>query len=203
MNAPWGLGLPAIRTPNHYLVLLNTNEGAVGADLLNRSLPIRLEPTGDLLQRIARAKEILGGDIKHEWRPAHREQIEAETWGMIERWREEGMPLDKTVHHPTGPCAQVIGGILRPRPTSWICNRRPGAGPFEEKRTMFRCPNCGEKDRLLIIALVTVRLIQSDDDEFGTETVDCDHEFDDNSPMSCQACGHQGRVMEFDEDRRE
>ena len=72
--------LGVIRTPNHYLVLLNTNEGAVGADLLNRSLPIRLEATGNLLQRIARAKEILGGDIKHEWLPDHREQIEAEMW---------------------------------------------------------------------------------------------------------------------------
>ena len=105
--------LRAIRSPNHYLVLLNTNEGAVGADLLNRSLPIRLEATGDLLQRIARAKEMLGGDIKHEWLPDHREQIEAEMWGMIERWLKEGKPLDKAVHHPMGPWAQTIGGILQ------------------------------------------------------------------------------------------
>jgi hypothetical protein len=111
LSSPKGR-LRAVRTPNHNLVVLNTNEGAVGADLLNRSLPIRLEPTGDLLQRIARAREILGGDIKHEWLPAHREQIEAEMWGMIERWREAGRPRDKTVLHPMGPWAEVIGGIL-------------------------------------------------------------------------------------------
>jgi hypothetical protein len=105
--------LGVIRTANHYIVLLNTNEGAVGADLLNRSLPIRLQATGDLLERIARAKNILGSDIKHEWLPAHREQIEAEKWGMIERWLKEGKPLDKAVQHPSGPWAQTIGGILQ------------------------------------------------------------------------------------------
>jgi hypothetical protein len=105
--------LRAIRTANHYLVLLNTNEGAVGADLLNRSLPIRLEATGDLLERIARAKETLGGDIKHEWLPAHRERIDAEMWGMIERWVKAGKPLDTAVQHPNGPWAQTIGGILQ------------------------------------------------------------------------------------------
>jgi hypothetical protein len=105
--------LPAIRTANHYVVLLNTNEGAVGADLLNRSLHIRLEATGDLADRIARAQKALGGDIKHEWLPAHLERIDAERWGMIERWREEGRPLDKTVRHPMGPWAQTTGGIVQ------------------------------------------------------------------------------------------
>jgi hypothetical protein len=105
--------LRPIRTANRYLVLLNTNEGAVGADLLNRSLPIRLEAMGDLGERIARAKEILGCDIKHEWLPSNRERIDAEMWGMIERWRDEGQPLDKTVRHPMGPWAQTIAGILQ------------------------------------------------------------------------------------------
>jgi hypothetical protein len=105
--------LRAIRTANHYLVLLNTNEGAVGADLLNRSLPIRLEAKGDLSERIARATEVLGCDIKLKWLPEHREQIDAEMWGMIERWLTEGKPLDKAVRHPMGPWAQTIGGILQ------------------------------------------------------------------------------------------
>ncbi|MBL8797208.1 MAG: hypothetical protein JNM56_25120 [Planctomycetia bacterium] len=102
-----------IRTANKFVVLLNTNEGALSIDLLNRSLPIRLNPTGDLTERIATAKAKLGGDVKHEWLPAHRDQIEAELWGMIERWVKEGKPLDKAVKHPMGPWAATIGGILR------------------------------------------------------------------------------------------
>lgn len=101
-----------IRTPNKFVVLLNTNEGSLSIDLLNRALPIRLDPTGDLTERIAKAKGLLGGDVKHEWLPAHRDQIEAELWGMIDRWIKEGKPLDKSVKHPMGPWAQTVGGIL-------------------------------------------------------------------------------------------
>lgn len=101
-----------IRTANKFVVLLNTNEGSLSIDLLNRSLPIRLEPQGDLTERIARAKAVLGGDVKHEWLPAHQDEIEAELWGMIDRWLKEGRPLDETVKHPMGPWAATIGGIL-------------------------------------------------------------------------------------------
>ena len=101
-----------IRTPNKFVVLLNTNEGSLSIDLLNRSLPIRLNPTGDLPERIARAKKLLGGDVKHDWLPGHRDQVEAELWGMIDRWVKEGKPLDQDVKHPMGPWAQTIGGIL-------------------------------------------------------------------------------------------
>ena len=79
-----------IRTANRFVVLLNTNEGSLSIDLLNRSLPIRLNPTGDLSERIARAKTHLGGDIKHEWLPAHRDEIEAELWGMIDTLADSG-----------------------------------------------------------------------------------------------------------------
>jgi hypothetical protein len=101
-----------IRTANRFVVLLNTNEGSLSIDLLNRSLPIRLNPTGDLTDRIARVKERLGGDVKHEWLPAHYAQIEAELWGMIDRWIKAGKPLDTAVRHPMGPWAATIGGIL-------------------------------------------------------------------------------------------
>jgi len=100
------------RTANRFVVLLNTNEGSLSIDLLNRSLPIRLNPTGDLPDRIGRAKAKLGGDIKHDWLPVHRDQIEGELWGMIDRWVSEGKPLDQKVRHPMGPWAQTIGGIL-------------------------------------------------------------------------------------------
>lgn len=101
-----------IRMANRFVVLLNSNEGALSIDLLNRSLPIRLAPSGDLSDRIAKAKAALGGDVKHEWLPAHQEQIKAELWGMIETWVKAGHPLDQTVKHPMGPWAQTIGGIL-------------------------------------------------------------------------------------------
>jgi hypothetical protein len=101
-----------IRIANRFLILLNTNEGFLSIDLLNRSLSIRLNPTGDLPERIEKAKSLLGGDVKHEWLPAHRDDIEAELWGMIERWVRAGKPLDKSVKHPMGPWAQTIGGIL-------------------------------------------------------------------------------------------
>ncbi|MBB03196.1 MAG: hypothetical protein CMJ47_11155 [Planctomyces sp.] len=102
-----------LRTANTFVVMLNTNEGSLSPDLLNRSLPIRLTPTGDLQERVARTKEILGGDIKHEWIPQNRERVEAEMLGMIERWVREGKPLDQDVRHPMGPWAATIGGILK------------------------------------------------------------------------------------------
>ena len=111
MSSPTSRSKP-LRTGNRFLVLLNTNEGAVSIDLLNRSLPIRLNPTGDLSDRISRARMILGGDVKHDWLPRHRDQIESELWGMIDEWVRAGQPLDESVRHPMGPWAQTIGGIL-------------------------------------------------------------------------------------------
>lgn len=105
-------GRKPVRGANRFLVLLNTNEGSLSIDLLNRSLPIRLAPSGDVTDRIAKAKSLLGGDVKHEWLPAHRDQIEAELWGIIHRWVQEGKPLDTNVKHPMGPWAKTIGGIL-------------------------------------------------------------------------------------------
>lgn len=101
-----------LRTSNKFVVLLNTNEESLSIDLLNRSLPIRLEAKGDLTERITRVKAMLGGDVKHEWLPANQNKIQAELWGMINRWLKEGKPLDKTVRHPMGPWAATIGGIL-------------------------------------------------------------------------------------------
>jgi len=126
-----------MRLANRFVVLLNSNEGSLSIDLLNRSLPIRLAPTGDLDERIAKAKTALGGDVKHEWLPAHREQIEAELWGMIKTWREAGQPLDESVKHPMGPWAQTIGGILTVNGfTDFLTNystARANADPIREE----------------------------------------------------------------------
>ena len=102
-----------IRCANKFVVLMNTNEGSLSIDLLNRSLPVRLEARGDLSERLSRAKAALGGDVKHEWLPANQQKIEAELWGMIDRWVAAGQPLDKAVKHPMGPWAATVGGILK------------------------------------------------------------------------------------------
>ena len=112
-NSEVMLGSPTskqpIHTTNRFLVLLNTNEGSLSIDLLNRSLPIRLTPTGDLIERIKRSPI---GDPKHDFLPKYRDQIEAEKWGMIDRWLKEGKPLDNSVLHPMSVWARTIGGIL-------------------------------------------------------------------------------------------
>jgi len=100
------------RSLNKYVVLLNTNEGVMSADFLNRALPIGLNSTGDMEERLARAKAKLGGDVKTEWLPANQTKIQAELWGMVDKWLREGKPLDTTVKYPMAPWAQTIGGIL-------------------------------------------------------------------------------------------
>ena len=95
-------------TANKFVVMLNSNVGSLSIDLLNRSLPIRLAPSGDVTQRKSPI-----GNPKLEYLPANRRQIEAERWGMIDRWVRAGKPLDESMaHYPMGPCAKVIGGIL-------------------------------------------------------------------------------------------
>jgi hypothetical protein len=101
------------RSPNKYVVLLNTNEGVMSADFLNRALPIGLNSTGDMEDRLARAKAKLGGDVKTEWLPANLTKIQSELWGMVDKWHREGKPLDKAVKYPMAPWAQTIGGILK------------------------------------------------------------------------------------------
>lgn len=106
LNSP---GLRPVRTANKFVLLLNTNEGSLSIDLLNRALPIRLAPTGDVTQRKSPI-----GNPKLEFLPANRSQIEAERWGMIQRWVEAGKPLDESVaHYPMSVWAKTIGGILQ------------------------------------------------------------------------------------------
>jgi hypothetical protein len=100
------------RSPNKYVVILNTNEGVMSADFLNRSLHIGLNSSGDMEERLTRAREHLGGDVKTEWLPANQTKIQAELWGMVDKWLKEGKPLDETVKYPMAPWAKTIGGIL-------------------------------------------------------------------------------------------
>ena len=150
-----------LRTENSFVVMLNSNEGSLSPDLLNRSLPIHLTPKGDLQERVAKTKEILGGDIKHEWLPAHQTQIEAEMLGMIERWINEGQPLDKNVQHPMGPWAQTIGGILKVNGFhDFLANygaTRATADPVKEALAILAFRSNGKKMRAREFAQLAIR----------------------------------------------
>ena len=97
----------AITLPNKYIVVINTNDGSLSQDILNRALPIHLAPKGNVLDRQSPI-----GNPKLEFLPKNRHRIEAELRGMIERWRQAGCPLDETVKHSMTPWAKTVGGIL-------------------------------------------------------------------------------------------
>jgi hypothetical protein len=97
-----------IRLANKFVVVLNTNDGALSTDLLNRSLPIHLAPRGGVQDRRTPI-----GNPKLEFLPKNRGRIEAELRGMIGRWRASGCPPDEGVSHSMTPWAKAVGGILR------------------------------------------------------------------------------------------
>ena len=103
----FGAGEP-IHNRNDLVIAMTTNGSSVNEDLMNRALPIRLDPVGDVTQRTTPI-----GNPKLEYLPRHRDQIEAELRGMIERWRAAGRPLDESARHSFTPWARTIGGILR------------------------------------------------------------------------------------------
>lgn len=96
-----------LKIENRFVITASTNEGTLSEDLMNRGLPIRLNPTGNVNER-----ETPIGNPKHEYLPANRGRIEAELRGMIERWKVAGRPLDETVRHPFSEWAKTVGGIL-------------------------------------------------------------------------------------------
>jgi hypothetical protein len=97
-----------IKLVNKYVVVINTNEGNLSPDLLNRALPIHLAPTGNLHDRVSPI-----GNPKLDFLPQNAQQIEAEILGMIQRWLAAGRPLDETVRYPMTPWAKTVGGILK------------------------------------------------------------------------------------------
>ena len=95
-------------SPNRYLTIINTNDGSVSIDMLNRGLPIHLAPTTDV--HLSRTPI---GNPRSEFLPANHERIEAELRGMIARWKAAGCPFDDSVRHSMSPWGKAIGGILR------------------------------------------------------------------------------------------
>jgi hypothetical protein len=96
-----------LKIKNHLVVTISTNFGQVSNDLMNRALPIHLNPVGDVADRHPKI-----GNPKLEFLPANRARIEAELRGMIERWKAAGRPRDTTVRHPMGDWARTVGGIM-------------------------------------------------------------------------------------------
>ncbi len=96
------------RLKNWFVVTVNTNDGSLSPDLMNRALSIHLAPKGDVQERRTPI-----GNPKLEFLPQNRERIEAELRGMIERWKDSGSPLDESVKHSMTPWARTIGGILK------------------------------------------------------------------------------------------
>jgi hypothetical protein len=108
LNAP---GVTGFSSKNKFVVAINTNEGTLSPDLLNRALPIHLAPRGDVTELLAKSPI---GNPKLVFLPKHRPQLDAELWGMIRRWIQAGMPLDESVAwHPMSGWAMTIGGILK------------------------------------------------------------------------------------------
>jgi hypothetical protein len=98
----------SLRVHNHFVVAATVNQGRFSEDLVNRSVAIRLEATGDLSKRQSPL-----GDPKGDFLPRYRDQIDGELRGMIEQWIAGGRPLDLKASHPSYPeWAQTIGGIL-------------------------------------------------------------------------------------------
>ena len=98
----------AVHRRNDVVTAISTNFGTVSEDIANRSLPIHLNPTGNVADRQSPI-----GNPRLEFLPQNKHRIAAELRGMVLRWKDAGMPLDDTVKHPFSPWAKTIGGILK------------------------------------------------------------------------------------------
>jgi rubredoxin len=60
----------------------------------------------------------------------------------------------------------------------------------------WRCPNCGSTEHLEVAVTLWAKLEQTFEqaygNEFQTEVVEGDHEWDGTSAMTCEACGWRG-----------
>jgi len=59
----------------------------------------------------------------------------------------------------------------------------------------MRCPKCGGCDEIDVLAQVWIRLCEDGTDADTSENGD--HEFGEDSPVSCGGCGHAGTVKQF------
>ena len=80
---------------NNIVTAISTNFGTVSEDIANRSLPIHLNPTGNVADRDPKI-----GNPKLEFLPLTNIGLlpNFEAWWI--KWKKAGKPLDETVRHP-------------------------------------------------------------------------------------------------------
>jgi hypothetical protein len=90
--------------PNLYLWVITSNSTSATEDLISRGLPIRLYYEGD-----PRLRAFQRNPLEHvnRWRL----DILGELAGMVQRWKERGMPMGNS-RHRCQHWARVISGIL-------------------------------------------------------------------------------------------
>ena len=61
---------------------------------------------------------------------------------------------------------------------------------------MYKCPECGS-DNLRVTFTGEADLTFDGNGDLYSSEDDGNHEWDDNSPMQCNSCGHDGLVSAF------
>ena len=113
---------------------------------MNRELSIHLAPKGNVHEQ-----DTPIGNPKLDYLPKHRDQIEAELRGMIERWKAAGRRLDSQVRHSMSNWAATIGEILRVNGfTDFLVNsreRRAADDPVQEALAILGAARPGKPFR--------------------------------------------------------
>lgn len=60
----------------------------------------------------------------------------------------------------------------------------------------WKCPEC-ESDSLSVVVMTSATLVQEPDGNFQTDIAG-DHEWDENSSMTCTDCGHSAAASDFE-----
>lgn len=61
-----------------------------------------------------------------------------------------------------------------------------------------KCPNCGERDRLMICATIWLDVIRNDREQPETEVRDFDTEYVPASVTMCRSCWHTAPLSQFE-----
>ncbi|MBP7653427.1 hypothetical protein KA977_08395 [Candidatus Dependentiae bacterium] len=92
---------------NNCLFLYTMNDAQLCRDLITRTIPVNLYYGGNPRKRKFGATKDIDGFITK-----HRTDIIAELRGMIEIFKQQGMPIRNDVNHRCNIWAETIGGIL-------------------------------------------------------------------------------------------
>lgn len=81
----------------------------------------------------------------------------------------------------------------------WIAAQRDAAvdSIMEDGASRWQCPKCGSLN-LRVIVEIWANLIQPSDGCWETDIDDGDHEWNENSGMTCRQCGHSTNASEFE-----